>query len=693
MNDKYNKLPHRLALSASISLFFVFTFLLYAPLRIYIENKDTLWFNFDATLKVSLIISAVGLLISLLMTVVPKKIIHVGMCCLLFALALGLFVQGNYMNIDYGSGVLDGSEIAWKDYTTYGALTSAVWAACLAFPFALFMVFRNNWRRVLMVISLGLVIAQGVNLAVMLNDNSGSLNKITYEVTTDGIYELSEDENTIVFVLDSFDDEYLSKIKKSYPDYKERLSGFTEYSNTLATGSGASLALPSLLTGEVYTRDESYTEYIDHIWSGDTVYSKLNDNGVDTRVFAQTEYFGDNANNYINNIIDHTDGLSASLSMTKTLYKYACYTYAPHYLKEYFWLDLDTITRYRSSNAYTLNDAKFYSDYVTQGGYAYTDEYSNAVRIYNLNGARGPYLLTKNTIKSSNTTSLNEQVMGCFNCLFTMIDDLKENGVYENANIIITANVGNKNLTQHPVLLIKRQGESEGYSISNAPVSNFDFAPTLASLVTDEYGLYGSGRTYFRAQEDTNRVRTFYLNTGENSDIRIDKYMTYSKATDMDSLTLHTSYYANDSEPEKYKLGTSLSFEMDATANAYCTEGFCNTTGWRTSLAGPSSQMIIPVHHIPSDAEDVHVFIGIHSIDKPSKCTIYANGRQVFSAKINETFVSSGLNFTVPTSAISDDNTILLEFNFSGISENEYELDTNKRTKTISFDTFKMYTQ
>ena len=65
------------------------------------------------------------------------------------------------------------------------------------------------------------------------------------------------------------------------------------------------------------------------------------------------------------------DTSGAYASMTKTIYKYAAYTYAPHYLKQYFWLDLDTISTYKSKNAYTLNDAKFYSDYVRAEGFTY----------------------------------------------------------------------------------------------------------------------------------------------------------------------------------------------------------------------------------------------------------------------------------------------------------------------------------
>ena len=693
MNDiKTEQFRHRLALGAAVSAFFVFTFVLYAPLKLYIENKDVLWFNFESTLIVSIAMSVVALLLLLIITAVPKKMIHTGICCLIFAAALGLFIQGNFLNIDYGSGVLDGSEIAWKDYTTYGAINSAVWAACLAMPFAFWMVFRAQWRRILIFSSLGLVLVQVVILSSVIVQNSSHLNKVTYEVTREGIYELSEDENTIVFVLDSFDNEYLDKIKKDFPDYEKRLEGFTEYDNTLASGSGSSVALPSLLTGEVFMKETSYSSYIDSIWEDTTVYSALNKKGVDTRIFAQTDYFSGDAKDDINNIVDYMDTAGAYTSMTGTIYKYAAYTYAPHYLKQFFWMDLKTISSYRSKNAYSLNDAQFYSDYVRDQGFTYTDSYSDSLRIYNLDGAKPPYNLTKSTIKSINGTSLNDQIYGCFNCLFSMIDDLKENGKYENATIIITANTGNKGMTQNPVLLIKEAGSVEGYEINHAPLSAFDFAPTLASKYTDNYTNYGSGKTYFDFESEATRTRYFYMNTGENANTKISQYSTRSNANDVESLRLLDNFYST-TKVSKYRLGTSLTFAMDATANQYCTQGFCATTGWRTPLAGPQSQMIVPISSIPSDAEDIHVFFDISTIHKPTKCVIYANGRQVFGAKIDKSFKESGLNFTVPSSIIEKNNKLTLRFEFPEISSSEYDLEQNKRTKTFSVESFKMYTQ
>ncbi|MDO4747920.1 MAG: hypothetical protein Q4A12_01950 [Eubacteriales bacterium] len=691
MENNKETLKHRLLLGACVSLFFVFTFVLYAPLKLYIENKDVLWFDFQSTLIVALVSSVVVFALMLLITSLPKKVIHTGLCCLVFAIALGLFLQGNFLNTDYGSSVLDGSEIAWKDYTTYGAINSAVWAACIAMPFAFWMVFREQWRKILIFSSLLLVVVQAIILGATLLQNSNNLHKITYEVTRDGIYELSEDENTIVFLLDSFDDEYFDKVKKDFPDYKERLSGFTEYSNTLATGSDTAVALPSALTGEAYTKDKQYSEYIDSSWNN-SVYKLLHDKGVDTRIFAKTAYVGVDATEDLDNIVDYMDTSGAYTTMAGTMYKYAAYTYAPHYLKEYLWMDLDTISTYKSKNAYSVNDAQFYSDYVRSQGFTYTDDYKKSLRVYNLNGASKPYVLTRSTIKSINGSSLNDQIYGSFNCLFSMIEDLKQSGAYENATIIITASSGNKDLHQNPLMLIKEKGVTEGFEKSDAPVSLFDLAPTLASTVTKNYSTYGTGVSIFDMDEKTERTRDYYYNTGDNSNTRIEHYSTESSAADAEKMLLVDNYYSSTSV-SKYKLGTSLTFAMDATANMYCTEGFSSTDGWKTYLAGPQSEMVIPISSIPDDAEDIHVFMGVGSVDKYTQVIIYANEKPIYSQRITKSLKNEGLNFTVPNPLIKDDNILSLKFVFPEISSEEFELTQDKRTKTFSAETFKMYTQ
>ena len=115
-----------------------------------------------------------------------------------------------------------------------------------------------------------------------------------------------------------------------------------------------------------------------------------------------------------------------------------------------------------------------------------------------------------------------EQTEGEFKIILDMIRDLKQRGLYDKTRIIITADNGEEDQGQNPMLLYKDKGESKGYAISEAPISMFDLPATLASTVTKDYADYGTGKTFKDAEKmKANRERLFYRNAGSNAASRI----------------------------------------------------------------------------------------------------------------------------------------------------------------------------
>lgn len=696
MEEKDNKLKHRLAFGLSVSLFLVFSLLIFGPLSLYISGSDDLWFSFNALLLPVLIVSGIALVVLTLVTSLPTKKFHKILCCLVFGIALGLYIQGNFFNIRYGSGVLDGSKIVWADYTTYGAIDSAMWAACLALPFAFVMVFKKHWRKILMGVSAAIVLIQVITLSTLIIQNNDKINKITYDATREGIYDLSNKDNTLVFVLDTLDEKYYQNFKNTTTqDYETKLAGFTEYTNTLSTGARTIIGLPAMLTGEPYKKDKFYSKYIEDIWDKDTIFDMYDEKGVDARVFTDSVYFGKGAVNTVKNVVDKTRSTESYKAMTKTMYKYTIYSYFPHYLKKYFWLDTADFNAYKGDDTYSsANDPKFYREYFENDGFKYTDEYDSAVRIYHLAGAHAPFSLDKNGEKTKNST-VEDQIEGEFLNVFKMLDDLREDGKYKDANIIITADHGDYMYGQYQILLVKESGSDTGYETNDASMTTFDLPSTLASYVTDDYKSYSTGITFDEASknEKPNRARYFYLNTGDNAESRIEEYKCTTHASKKENLKLVDCYYVNGGKINDYKLGSELSFTGDDTATMYCTEGFGHSTGFRTPLRGPHSQMVIPIDKIPGDVDNLNVYFEVFSIGEKTPCTITANGKEVFNQTLSNSLKTYGINLKVPISLIGDDNTLTLDFDFPDIDESEYDLDTNERTITISFTKFKIYAQ
>ena len=686
MDDKYFSIKHRFAFGTLVAAFFTSTLLIYAPLSLYVSGNDEMWFSFRSLLSPVFVVSLIGMVVMTALLSLPKRGIHKLLCCLVFGVSLGLYIQCGFFNISYGSGVLDGSQIAWKDYTTYGAIDSAMWAACLALPFAVYMVFKRSWRHILMVAAIFIILLQIGGLSIQLYQNQNSLDKLSHEVTNEGIYELSDSDNTLVFMLGAMDKTYYDDYKKEHPEVTEELTGFTEYDNVLGTGSESLVSVPAMLTGDVYKKDTKYTEYVSRAWNNYNVFDVLQKNDCDARVYSDDKFFGNAAVRKVENIVDRAQDSQAYWVIGNTMYRYTMYKAVPHYLKQLFWMSLNDYSSFKSNNTYNPdNDEKFFADYDKAEGFSYTKDYPSAVRVYNLKGAEAPYRLTSTGEKDTDGTSLKEQVEGDFHYILKMIADLKENGRYDSATIVITADNGDTEFSQRPVLLYKAKGDKEAYRTNSAPVSLFDLPATLASTVTDQYKDVGTGKTFKDAEGSAwNRRRFFYRSTGANAKSRIEEYKTNSPKIDADSLKLINSYYLNGGKVDNYILGTELTFTEDETAVMYCQEGFGHTNGWRTIINGTKALMEIPVEDIPENLEDLHAYFQVLNIYEETQCVISANGEEVYSGKLSSEVRQNGLNFLIPTDVIGRDRTIYLTFTFP-----ELEHDTD----VMALTSFKIYKQ
>lgn len=686
MDDKYFSIKHRFAFGTLVAAFFTSTLLIYAPLSLYVSGNDEMWFSFRSLLSPVFVVSLIGMVVMTALLSLPKRGIHKLLCCLVFGVSLGLYIQCGFFNISYGSGVLDGSQIAWKDYTTYGAIDSAMWAACLALPFAVYMVFKRSWRHILMVAAIFIILLQIGGLSIRLYQNQNSLDKLSHEVTNEGIYELSDSDNTLVFMLGAMDKTYYDDYKKEHPEVTEELTGFTEYDNVLGTGSESLVSVPAMLTGDVYKKDTKYTEYISRAWNNYNVFDVLQKNDCDARVYSDDKFFGNAAVRKVENIVDRAQDSQAYWVIGNTMYRYTMYKAVPHYLKQLFWMSLNDYSSFKSNNTYNPdNDEKFFADYDEAEGFSYTKDYPSAVRVYNLKGAEAPYRLTSTGEKDTDGTSLKEQVEGDFHYILKMISDLKENGRYDSATIVITADNGDTEFSQRPVLLYKGKGDKEAYRTNSAPVSLFDLPATLASTVTDQYKDVGTGKTFKDAEGSAwNRRRFFYRSTGANAKSRIEEYKTNSPKIDADSLKLINSYYLNGGKVDNYILGTELTFTEDETAVMYCQEGFGHTNGWRTIINGTKALMEIPVEDIPENLEDLHAYFHVLNIYEETQCVITANGEEVYSGRLSSEVRQNGLNFLIPTDVIGRDRTIYLTFTFP-------ELDHD--TDVMALTSFKIYKQ
>ena len=644
--------------------FFVFTLIFYGPLGLYLSNSQELSVDLQDVLKIVSLTSVIGLALSIPFLILTKRFGQF-LTKLLLGVSIALYVQGTYINIKYGTGVADGSKIAWENYNTYGIIDTIAWVVMLAIPFIIGKIFKEKEKLILTFVALALTAMQLPALAVQLvGFTPNAQGKVI--VSTEGVNEFAK-ENIIVFALDTVDEEYWQAFLEKNPDYVENLEGFVHYDNTFAAGGKTMIAVPAMLTGQPFTYEDTYTSYLQEIWNDDTLLAKMHDKGYDVRCFLGKTFFSKYCINFIDNF-KAEEGEVDSYKLMRKLYKLDLFTYLPHYLKERFELKLGEFSNVKVvSKEYKNGDAKIYRKYIKPGAKLSTS-YKKAFRFYLLVGAHAPYELTREATAAEGETSLEEQMDGAMLITQTFLQNLRDIGVYDSSTIIIMADHGEKFVAHHPFFMIKRANDKEPYRESHVPVSQFDLAVYINKLSGAGWEGNIYGMDIDELTEDMERERHYFLSPIGSSRVAIEEYVTKGNAADDDAIIKAEVYESKQNSEDPYKLGTKLFFTMDGTANKYVVNGFLNTTGFSSWLYGSHAELRVPMAEIPEEGTLRAVFRIVENLKNPSNLVIKCNGVETFRDYVDdEHYAKQDLGFDIPIKEVFTDqktNILTIEFEF-----------------------------
>lgn len=669
----------RLGFSAAVSAAVAVTLCLFGPLDLFFNNYEQIWFHFQDIIGGVAVVAAVIFLLATAVGTLLRGKLHSIYMALLFGGLLGLYVQGSFMNKNYGT--LNGKSVDWSAYTGYGVMNAIVWAVCLAVPLILMVVLKEKKMRPVMIfLACALMVMQGTSLVVSYVNYPTVTKSAT--LTTDGIYTLSKKNNTVIFVVDTLDETYFQQLIKNHPEYKKELQGFVSYDNAMASGARTPVALPLILTGIPRTVKGTYAQYIDYAWKNETVFRDMKAAGYDSRVFTESHFVAPSAQNVVDNLKMSSSSVGNYPGLIKKLYKLTLYKYSPQFLKWRFWMYTGDFDKYMSDNEYIVDDARLYKNYQKSGGFTYTGA-EKCFRLYHLMGSHEQYNLRADGTRSSGKTSLEEQTDGSFHILFTMMNDMKENGAYDKSNIIIMADHGDLGKAQHPACLYKPAGATHAYSVSSAPVSSLDVPATIDSLAGGDVAKAGSGITITDNKVGEKRPRKMYLNIGNNATFITGEYESTGMASDTDAMKLVHQYKVLDSNTAApYTLGKMLFFTGEkATANVYCTHGFRSAATKTTRMEGHTGQMVIPIDS-PPDSGNLQVTMWYKSVETPSNMVVTVGGKKVFEQNMVKKDDENSFSFTVPVSALKD-GMLTLDFTFPNIPKSEETKDAGTRLQTV----------
>lgn len=527
----------------------------YAPLEIYMNNKLDFWYDYEILLPqvIEMVKWAVLICIVFYITcyLVNKKVytffLLAGLSCFLI-----LYIHGNFYVADLPG--LDGSDINWVSYTEQmqtSILICLITISVIALITRLIKMSKMEYfiDFVCITVSIMLVVSL-TDVSKKTADNVEAQN--SYQVTTINEFNYSEDENFIIFLVDSFDSETFSNLLEVYPEYKEIFKDFTYYPDTICAYPYTSRSIPYILSGQWYENQGNFVSFASEAVYESPLFASLQENNYRLDMY-EAEFLYDLDVSKYSNIVESEVDISDEQIFRKDEMQLAMYKYAPYFMKSNYEMDLDsfneTIEIVEDENTedlelFTWSDTDFYQK-TQETDITTTDQ--KVFKFIHLEGAHIGFDLDENCNRIEGGTYEQKQ-RGVITMINAYLTKLKESGVYDNSRIIIMADHGfdpdadeefaHIQERSNSLLMIKGMNEDHDFQINDSSITYEHLQDMYQNLLNG-----ADGNSCFEGLLDDNDRRRF-LSYAWSSENEMEEYYQTGYATDMSTMIATGKVYS-----------------------------------------------------------------------------------------------------------------------------------------------------
>ena len=564
----------RLVFGLIVAFFFAFTIYFVAPLEVVAGSSASLTYSMGDVWWV-LVPPLFGMvaLIALVLTLLRGRAYNI---VLLLVAAVGLCAYVQALALNVGLPAADGATIQWSDYMGMQIVSSIVWVTIIVAAIVFALVHAKRAQGVAAIVAVFLVIVQGVGLAslalepvisVSEVDSASSKGKVV--MTEDQLYTVNPNHNVIVFVLDTYDTAYLSRVLDMNPNLLDGLTGFTEYENATSAMIPTRFAIPEMMTGQMPSFDEDFSTYkaqryarsdfLDKIYDANYSLGLYTDSLTISRLSAEEQYGITSKTVNMHDLPDSTMDVPGTLY---SLYQIGQYRDVLWPFKWAFWYYTDQINQSMvlysddaspEQTIYVMDDIRYYNRLCDFGLTLEEGNYDGAFRFIHLLGSHYPFSYDEdvNDLGEDNS-DVFKQSQGAIKIVTTYIDELKRLGVYENTTMIITADHGYWTITldpieetSTPIMFVKSEQSKEADArplvIDEKPVSHLDLQATVLDAMGLDYSEYSNRDEWagYSMLRDINPNRKrYYLTTDSEPDlteVQFREYLIDGNALDWDN--------------------------------------------------------------------------------------------------------------------------------------------------------------
>lgn len=569
-NKSTDSMSKRIITSVLLSFCFSFNLFVFAPLESYISNANDFWFSISNIVPFVIILFISFFIISFLLCSFLPRILRNIITALIFAGTVGLYIQGNFLVRGYPT--MTGEPIDWSTMINRGIINTVFWVVLFALVITLMILNKQIFRTIVRSVSLIIAGIQLVTLGSMLITNDLH-NDGYYYLSEENMFDISEKDNIIVIVSDTFEASYLKKALERNPELSDDLKDFTLYEDASGVSTLTYLSMATILTGNIFPLDADSADGMRACFENTDFYDKLHDYGYEVNYYTDSGFMDASSMGRVDNLA-YTSKISntkASYEVSKLLYKFSLYKCAPHFMKQRFVVNTSRFGEVQQMvdyPSYTFDDALFYNK--LQSKEIHANRNKKQYILYHLAGVHAPYDdLDRNLqpIAYKEGTLLEEmryeKSLGQIKILKEFLSQLKKSGAYDNTTIIYTADHGNLN-RYNPVFMVKPAGADKEFTVSSAPVSIKDdfigFIEDLASGKGNEARLYQIPENVQRDRYVYNYFAGKYMGVNKSR----TKILIKGRTDDLDSYQIIEDEYNTDTEiKDNYKLGDKISYESN----------------------------------------------------------------------------------------------------------------------------------
>lgn len=496
-------------------MLFSFMLFFWGGIETIMRNEEIFPFNFIDVVMPLVLIFIVSFL------VITSVILFVWRfkdgCCseiilsLLLSLSTVMWLQVALMNGNIG--LLDGEELLFSRRQML--FNGMVWLLIPTLVLFLWKYKKAIWKKSVFFFSATLFIMQFFTFVFLLPEvNSDGFQEFEegYILSRENEFVLSQNENTIVFVLDAMGTDILRDTMNEFEHLEYMFKDFTRFDNSATLYSGTFPTMAYLLTRQRYDFSRPTRDHLYYIWSHPDVidfYGALRERNHGIHIFANPRWFTHDT--------EQLEGIADNLSygeqftlnhlaFVQNTIRLSAFRYSPLIFKERLTPSGRDFQMVVVSNRYTGNDPLLYERLRSIGISLISER--NMFVFYHMTGShRGGRRIRINEFANIDSEATrNQQTAGALWIVNEYMDQMRELGIYDRSNIIIMADHG-RALTSSASFMIKRAGtQQDAMLISNAPISHEDFWPTLVEIMNLETKDFGY--SVFDIQEDEIRIRT-----------------------------------------------------------------------------------------------------------------------------------------------------------------------------------------